>query len=531
MENEIENRRENKIFQHIQIALYIVVTLVLFLFSIDLMVSSFQRLGGNLSESILRATVNPYSALFIGLLITALLQSSSTTTAMTVALVASGSLTLQTSIPIIMGANIGTTITSTIVSLGFIHRKKEFRRAVAAGTYHDFFNILTAVVLFPLEYYYGFLSGLSTLLASSLFPNFDQPVNTTVDSYWLSFDPIINYLLRIFPNAGLLGLTGLVILFASIIIFRRIISDLLQVRAPAFVGRFFFRNPLKSFLWGLLTTSAIRSSTITTSVVVPFVAKRMVTLKQAAPFILGANIGTTITAFIAAGLNTSSSAALSIAMAHFLFNLIGVIIFFPIPILRNIPMELANRLGRLTLKFRMAGFVYLLSTFFFIPFVLIYFNQDSVESLELTYRRKAYSGPSHYRIITWFNRETLSGEWSQYEGEFPTADEPPSLIFPISGKNNSFFVGKEMFLFTRKGYCWETDSKDGKVEICVEDILDQFPIGGRTFDSVYVFQVRGEKDRDEASYYFSAPLKIMLKKISSDSSGVTVDELVSINRR
>ena len=76
---------------------------------------------------------------------------------------------LQSAVPIIMGANIGTTITSTIVSLGFISKKKEFRRAVAAGTYHDFFNILTAAILFPLEYYYGFLSSISVWIADLFF--------------------------------------------------------------------------------------------------------------------------------------------------------------------------------------------------------------------------------------------------------------------------------------------------------------------------------------------------------------------------
>jgi sodium-dependent phosphate cotransporter len=136
---------------------YILAALLVFLFSLDLMIASLQQLGKVATETILLATSNPFTGLFIGLLVTAIIQSSSATTSMVVALVASGSISLQAAIPIIMGANIGTTITSTIVSLGFITKKKEFRRAVAAGTYHDFFNILTTVILFPLEYYFGFL--------------------------------------------------------------------------------------------------------------------------------------------------------------------------------------------------------------------------------------------------------------------------------------------------------------------------------------------------------------------------------------
>ena len=140
---------------------YILFALLVFLFALELMLSALQHLGKPAAETIILATSNPFTALFIGLLITAIIQSSTATTSMTVALVASGSLTLQSAIPIVMGANIGTTITSTIVSLGFLPKKKEFRRAVAAGTYHDFFNILTATILFPLEYYFQFLSNIS----------------------------------------------------------------------------------------------------------------------------------------------------------------------------------------------------------------------------------------------------------------------------------------------------------------------------------------------------------------------------------
>ncbi|MFN7259310.1 MAG: Na/Pi symporter, partial [Cyclobacteriaceae bacterium] len=111
---------------------YILAALLVFLFSLDLMIASLQQLGKVATETILLATSNPFTGLFIGLLVTAIIQSSSATTSMVVALVASGSISLQAAIPIIMGANIGTTITSTIVSLGFITKKKEFRRAVAA---------------------------------------------------------------------------------------------------------------------------------------------------------------------------------------------------------------------------------------------------------------------------------------------------------------------------------------------------------------------------------------------------------------
>jgi len=289
-----------------------------------------------------------------------------------VALVASGSITIESAMPIIMGANIGTTITSTIVSMGFINKKKEFRRAFTAGTYDGFFNILTVLILFPLEYYYGFLSKLSVLIAGYFFNPTVAPVEHSYSLRWSLFGPIVDFLARIIPSGFLLALLAFLLLFVSILLFRKIISRLLQASSPERFSRFFFMNAWKSFFWGFLTTAAIRSSTITISVVVPIVAQKIVSIRKAAPFILGANIGTTITAFIAAVLNVNTSTAISIAIAHFLFNFIGVMIFYPIPLLRKLPLELATRLGKLTLRYRLIGFVYILLTFFIIPFSLIY---------------------------------------------------------------------------------------------------------------------------------------------------------------
>ena len=310
------------------------------------MTSSLQHLKRNVSETILLATSNPFTGLFIGLVITAMLQSSSTTTSLVVALVASGGLTLQSAIPIIMGANIGTTITAAIVSLGFISKKKEFRRAVAAGTYHYFFNLLTAVVLFPLEYYYDFLSTLSLWITRALFRPGAQVEKIDTHS-WSGFSFVTDWLIESVNSPFVLVVLAILLLFASILIFRRLISDLLKAKSPEVFSRFFFKSPLKSFSWGLLTTAAMRSSSITTSVVVPIVANKIVNLKQAAPFIMGANVGTTITAFIAAILQTNTSAAISIAIVHFLFNLIGVFLFMPFLCFENCPSNCRSALESL----------------------------------------------------------------------------------------------------------------------------------------------------------------------------------------
>jgi sodium-dependent phosphate cotransporter len=493
--------------------LYIIGTLVLFVFALDLMVSSLQHLGTSAAETILMATSNPFTGLFIGLLITAMLQSSSTTTALVVAFVASGSISLQSAIPIIMGANVGTTITSTIVSLGFINRRKEFRRAVAAGTYHDFFNLLTVIILFPLEQYYGFLSSLASTIVSYFYAPVTPALQPSFSTGWSGFNSIINFLVSSISNGFVLVVFSFVLLFTSILLFRKLISGMLLASSPERFSRFFFKNPGKSFFWGIVTTAAIRSSTITTSVVVPIVAQKIVTLPKAVPFILGANLGTTITAFIAATFNANTSSAISIAMAHFLFNLIGILIFYPIPVLRKIPIALANGLGKLTLRYRLVGFVYILMTFFFIPFSLIYLNKGGVEVAEFISVDKNYiSGTeSTSRIISKMRANGSLGECIVY-GE--QAAEP-SMIYPVSIKNNILVINQDMYLFNKPGFCWDGENKDGKFQVCIEHVMPNYKITETIkFDSVYVFVQRYYTDADSTitRFYINKQYPVVLKR-------------------
>lgn len=520
-------------WRNVRIIAYIVLALLLFLFSIDLMTSSLQHLRRNVTETILWATSNPFTGLFIGLVITAMLQSSSTTTAMVVALVASRALTLDSAIPIIMGANIGTTITATIVSLGFINKKKEFRRAVAAGTYHYFFNTLTVIVLFPLEYYYGFLSSLSQWITGLLFPLGSGAAATARPQGSLGFGFPSEWLFDTIGSPFLLAGIALCLLFASILIFRRLISDLLKAKSPEAFSRFFFRSPLKSFSWGLLTTAAIRSSTITTSVVVPIVAKKIVNLKQAAPFIMGANVGTTITAFIAAILQANATSAVSLAIAHILFNVIGVLLFMPIPVLRKLPLELSEGLGKLTIKYRLAGFVYILVAFFFLPFSLIYFNQGAVETLHLTYERTTTPGSEKYAVVYRMNTRSHTGEWSVYNGMDHGVDDEPLLIYPVSTRNATLFIGSQMFQFSRPGFCWDGEDELGKYQSCIESIMQRYTAAGRTFDSVYIYDrvYAALAETQTQRFVISAREKVVLERTISDSLGVRQRErLVAIEQ-
>ncbi|XP_037386219.1 sodium-dependent phosphate transport protein 2B-like [Talpa occidentalis] len=142
------------VFQGIGKFILLLGFLYFFVCSLDVLSSAFQLVGGKLAGQFLSNNYimsNPVAGLMIGVLVTVLIQSSSTTTSITVSMVASSLLTVRTAIPIVMGANIGTSITNTIVALMQAGDRNEFRRAFAGATVHDFFNWLTVLVLLPLE--------------------------------------------------------------------------------------------------------------------------------------------------------------------------------------------------------------------------------------------------------------------------------------------------------------------------------------------------------------------------------------------
>ncbi len=367
--NKTAANQRNKVFFVAKMLL----ALLLFMFSIDLLTVSMLQLNNELAKEIFQATNNPFVGLFIGLLMTALIQSSSTVTAMIVAVVASGNLSLMQAVPLVMGANIGTTLTSTLVSLSFIMKKGEFKKALSAGVLHDVFNIITVIILFPLEIYFGFLSKTAMLITDSFFDSnndfvgqykynviFTRPLSLWMVDF-LRF-PILALIFSIMMVFGAIKIL-------SVTVFRSFVSENYKK-----VSKHIFKSPFVAFIYGVFFTAAVQSSTVTTSLIVPAVANRKISLIKAFPFIIGANIGTTITAVIAAIYKTE--AAISIAIVHVLFNFIGAMVFMPISSVRNIPVKIATYLGQESVKTRIVGFAYILLTFFIIPFLLIYFNKN-----------------------------------------------------------------------------------------------------------------------------------------------------------
>ncbi len=346
----------------------LLVVLYGFFVGLDLMGISFKLFGKGFAEELIARTANPLTGLLIGILATTLVQSSSTTTSMTVALVASGALNIEGAVPIIMGANIGTSVTNTIVALGHVTRKEEFRRAFAGATLHDFFNWLTVLVLLPLEIATGFLARaagvLQTVLSGVGGEKLLNPLKIIVrpTAGWISEE--------LGESGTLVLIAGLAILFLALRYMVVLLRSLLTESAERVLHRTLFRSAPVAILCGLVITVMVQSSSITTSVVIPLVGAGVISLAQLFPFTIGANIGTTVTAMIAA-LALGSADAITIAFAHLLFNLAGTLLVYVPPPIRAIPIFLATKLGDLAARSRVLAGTYIVFMFYLLPVILL----------------------------------------------------------------------------------------------------------------------------------------------------------------
>ncbi len=344
--------------------------LYLFLVSIGMMGASFKLFGKGFAEQLVATTANPLVGLFVGILATTLVQSSSTTTSITVGIVAVGRLTIENAVPIVMGANVGTSVTNTLVSMGHITRREEFRRALAGATVHDFFNLIVVAVLLPLELATGYLkhfaSAVSQMFVGVGGMKLANPLKTIVK-------PSVNLMVDLLAeNPTLILIVSLVLMYLALKFLVDLARGIVVRRAERFLHRYLFGAPALAMLFGLVLTIMVQSSSITTSLVIPLVGAGILTVEAIFPYTLGANVGTTVTAMLAA-LSTANIAAITIAFVHLFFNLSGIALVYPVRFIRLIPVKLAHMLADLTSRSRGLAIVYILVVFYGIPALVILF--------------------------------------------------------------------------------------------------------------------------------------------------------------
>ncbi len=351
--------------------LVLLLSFYFFFFSIELMAKGFQLLGSGFAHLLIQNTSNPLVGFSTGLLATSIVQSSSSTTSIIVGLIASGALNIRNAVPMIMGANIGTTVTNTLVSLAHIKKGKEFQNAMQAATVHDFFNLLTAFTFLPVEYFFHPLEKSANFLAKF----FDKVGGFVVVSpLKLLLDPLIRPLtnspLRKYPVV--LIIIAVTVLLVSLKFIVESMTKISKRFVDKYLNTIFFKNLRTSFFSGLILTSVVQSSSCTTSVAVPLAAIGLLDLRKVFYYTMGANVGTTVTAILAA-LITKNPAALAIAFTHLLFNLYGIIL--NTLIYRELPVKIAKAFAEFAVKRKVVALIYIVIQFYLVPILIIFLGR------------------------------------------------------------------------------------------------------------------------------------------------------------
>lgn len=369
-----QKKEKSRLLEGVLKTIVFFVLLYFFVLSIEMMTNSFHLFGKGFAERIMRATSNPLVGLCIGLLCTSVVQSSGATTSTVVTMVAAGTLGMREAIPIIMGANIGTSITNTLVSIAHVTRREEFRRGFAAAMVHDLFNVMTVAVLLPIEIKFRILERLAEILQSVVSTSGGLAIFNPVKPL---VSPVVRTLIfwfqHLFGEASMLpGVCLLVValgsLFVTLACLVRFLKSIMIGRVEKMIHNVLFATPLRAFVLGLIVTAAVHSSSIATSLLVPLAAGGILTLETLFPFTLGANIGSTLTALFAS-LVTGVPIAVTTAFAHFSFNSLGCIIFFP---LRRIPIGTARFFGNMAYRNRLWAFLYIAIVFYLVPGIIIF---------------------------------------------------------------------------------------------------------------------------------------------------------------
>jgi sodium-dependent phosphate cotransporter len=362
----------------------VLVLLFLFLVGIKGLGDGFKLLGRDVTDTFFRATDNPFVALMVGILATTLVQSSSVSTSMIVGLVASpeNPLPIANAIPMIMGANIGTTVTNTIVSIAHMGRREDFRRAFAVATCHDFFNYMAVAIFLPLELATGYLQRASAALVGRLGNvsgvDYDSPIKGAVKTALGPVKEMVEALIASGQGQGvaLIVFSGGLI-FTTLYFLVRVMRSAVATRVEVYINRFLGGSVGLGIVVGIFVTVMVQSSSITTALLVPLAGAGLLTTAQAFPITVGANIGTTVTALLAslAVSGANAAAGLQIALVHLLFNLSATLTIFPIKAVRYLPIRAAETLARVATRSRPFAIVYIILLFYGLPALMAYFSR------------------------------------------------------------------------------------------------------------------------------------------------------------
>jgi len=290
-------------------------------------------------------------------------------------------LPIVNAVPMIMGANIGTTVTAAMVSLAHMSRPAEFRRAFPVANCHDFFNWMATAALLPLELATGYLRRTASVLASAMEGTagvkYESPLRGALSA---AMAPVQGLAETLFAGQLLQGVflivVSAILIFVALYFLVKVMRTAMRTRVERFITGALGSSALLSMAIGTIVTTMVQSSSITTSLLVPLAGAGLLSLEQAFPVTLGANIGTTITALLASLAVSGPNATLGvqIALIHLLFNVSGVLIVYPLEVIRKLPLRAARWMAGVAVRSRKLAIIYVITLFYVLPVIFIMLN-------------------------------------------------------------------------------------------------------------------------------------------------------------
>lgn len=372
--------------------------LIVFLVAVKFVGDGFRLVLGCSMKTAFEFADNPIAGLMVGVVVTALFQSSSSVTSIAVALASADALTVKQAIPVVMGANIGTCVTSTLVAFGQIGDRVQFERAMAAGTVHDIFNMMNVLVLLPIELIFHPLQRIAEAMSGteSGGATFKSPIDKITKPIIAEFVKVDSslqnaiaageknctsstkfYKSGAFENSGMnddaigaiLIVLGVVLLVLALWVLVKMLSFLFLGSTKKLVKKVLSFNGYVTIVFGFAMTFAVQSSSITTATFTPIAGLGVISLEQMYPLVLGANVGTTGTALLAA-LAGGKKTGLALAFVHLWFNIFGILIWYPVPFMRNVIMGMARTLAHWCASWKMVAVGFIITVVILIPGVL-----------------------------------------------------------------------------------------------------------------------------------------------------------------
>ncbi len=382
--------------QKVRLFLTIIIGIFLFISSLEGVKSGFKLIFAEWQKGILGMITDntaPLTGLAIGVLSTALVQSSSAVVAATMVsmsgMVAEGLpmvAAMKFGVPMILGANIGTTVTNTIVIFG-VRRgmtTKEFGDTIPGVIVDDVYEALTISLFFVIELASGIISNTALMIGGVLSTALNlEEVLAAFDKTIIDIiikEPMVKPLRNVIVSV--LGQrSGGVVLFIFwflVIIFSmglitKGLENLIQTDWEDRV-KSAFSSPIRGFFTGFSITWLVGSSSIGTSLIVPFLATKVVNLQKAYPYLCGCNLGTTVDLSQIYGYFAGGIVGIMLGSAHVMLNIVALLLWLVSP-LRFVPVLIAEKIGERIQNNENAAIslvIWVVAIFFLLPITIIY---------------------------------------------------------------------------------------------------------------------------------------------------------------